>query len=101
MVKSFCGIAKDTAVNKQWTKSRKYKVIAGKPVYLLLLDKKPKVPIGYTTLDPSTISIIPSFHYVTAYGSRISEEQVWFTHSMATIEDRTRIDITMARSHLH
>jgi hypothetical protein len=89
-------------MNKRWAKSRKFRITAGQSVYLLVLDKKSKGNMNYTTMDSAAAvtDATPTFHYVTAYGSRISQDQVLFTQSMATAKDRMKVAESMTNAHL-
>jgi hypothetical protein len=99
MMKKFCELIRDSAINKRWIKSKKFRITAEQSIFLLVLDRKIK-NVDYTTLNLSIEMTILVFHFVTIHESRIAQNKVWFTRSMFTTQDRRNATKIIAREHL-
>lgn len=70
IIKVFVGIIKDSKRNRIFKKSRKYKIVIDKPVYLKVNDKKGK----------STAKKIPQYDFIDCFETNIAEEDIcWST----------------------
>jgi hypothetical protein len=98
LTRIYCGIVRDTAENKVWKKGG-HKILAGKPAYLLLLDKRVPQNYDYTMADPHRAQE-PTYHYTDSFGSRISHDLIWFTEELSTPEARYNKAVELARKHL-
>ncbi len=99
MMKKFCDLVRDSAINKRWIKSKKFRITAEQSIFLLVLDRKIK-NVDYTTLNLSTKMTIFVFHFVIIHESRIAQNKVWFTRSMFTAQDRANATKKIAKEHL-
>ncbi len=99
MMKKFCDLIKDFAINKRWIKSKKFRITADQSIFLLMLNRKIK-NIDYTTLNLSMKMTILVFHFVTIHESRIAQNKVWFTRSMFTTQDKMNATKMIAKEHL-
>jgi hypothetical protein len=68
ILKVFCGISLDGTQNKRWKKKPLYKIRAGVPCYLTMLDKKKKKETQHTK--------VPPYHLTDKFGSRIAAASV-------------------------
>jgi hypothetical protein len=98
MMKKFCELIRDSAINKRWIKFKKFRITAEQSMFLLVLNKKIK-NVDYTTLNLSIVTTFV-FHFVTIHESRIAQNKVWFTRSMFTTQDRVNATKIIAREHL-
>jgi hypothetical protein len=98
MMKKFCELIKDFAINKKWIKSKKFRITAEQSMFLLVLNKKIR-EIDYTTLNLSIVTTFV-FHFVTIHESRIAQNKVWFTRNMFTTQSRMNAIEIMTKEHL-
>jgi hypothetical protein len=98
MMKRFCELIKDFAINKRWIKFKKFRVTAEQAMFLLVLNKKIK-DVDYTTLNLSIVTTLV-FHFVTIHESRIAQNKVWFTRNMFTTQNRVNATKIMTKKHL-
>jgi hypothetical protein len=98
MMKKFCELIKDSAINKRWIKSKKFRITARQSMFLLVLNRKIK-NVDYTTLNLSIVTTF-AFHFVTIHESRIAQNKVWFTRNMFTAQDRANATKIMTKEHL-
>jgi hypothetical protein len=99
MMKKFCELIKDFAINKRWIKSKKFQITTEQSIFLLMLNRKIK-DVDYTTLNLSIEMTTFVFHFVTIHESRIAQNKVWFTRSMFTTQDRMNATKIIAKEHL-
>ncbi len=74
MMKRFCELIKNFAINKRWIKSKKFRITAEQSMFLLILNKKIK-NVDYTTLNLSIMTIFV-FHFVIIHEFRIAQNKV-------------------------
>jgi hypothetical protein len=98
MMKRFCELIKDFAINKKWIKFKKFRITAEQSMFLLVLNKKIK-NIDYTTLNLSIMTTFV-FHFVIIHESRITQNKIWFTRSMFTTQDKVNATKMIAKEHL-
>jgi hypothetical protein len=98
MMKKFCELIKDSAINKRWIKSKKFRFTADQSMFLLVLNRKIK-NVDYTTLNLSIVTTLV-FHFVTIHESRIAQNKVWFTRNMFTTQDKANATNIIAKKHL-
>jgi hypothetical protein len=99
MMKRFCDLIKDFAINKRWIKSKKFRITARQSIFLLILNKKIK-NINYTTLNLSIEMSTFVYHFVIIHESRIAQDKVWFTRNMSTSQNRVNAAEMIAKEHL-
>ncbi len=99
MMKKFCELIKDSAINKRWIKFKKFRITAKRSIFLLMLNRKIK-NVDYTTLNLSIEMTILVFHFVTIHESRIAQNKVWFTRNMFTTQDRINATKIIAKENL-
>jgi hypothetical protein len=95
MIKKFCELIKDSAINKRWIKSKKFRITAKQSMFLLMLNRKIK-NVDDATLNLSIVTTLV-FHFVTIHESRIAQNKVWFTRNMFTAQDRANATKIMSR----
>jgi hypothetical protein len=98
MMKKFCELIKDSAINKKWIKFKKFRITAEQSMFLLILNKKIK-NVDYTTLNLSIMTTF-IFHFVIIHESRIAQKKEWFIRSMFTTQDKMNATKTIAKEHL-
>jgi hypothetical protein len=98
MMKKFCDLIKDFAINKRWIKSKKFRITAKQSIFLLILNKKIK-NVDYTTLNLSIEMTIFLFHFIIIHESRIAQDKVWFTKNTFTTQDRANATKMIAKEH--
>jgi hypothetical protein len=97
MMKRFCELIKDFAINKKWIKSKKFQITIKQSMFLLILNRKIK-NVDYTTLNLSIMTTFV-FHFVIIHEWRITQNKVWFTRNMFTAQNRANATKIIAKEH--